>query len=101
MLIKCTYLLLFHRMVIELSNKLRKDQQEQWGSSQPGLSTVIQKPSFVWVVRDFQLELVDEAGNEITPSDYLEVTGSSSRQLCECEFPSPSLSLSLSVRMRM
>jgi hypothetical protein len=29
-------------------------------------------PSFTWVVRDFALDLVDAAGDEITASDYLE-----------------------------
>ncbi|RQM17053.1 hypothetical protein DD237_002036 [Peronospora effusa] len=29
-------------------------------------------PSFLWVVRDFTLELVDEDGDEISSSDYLE-----------------------------
>ena len=29
-------------------------------------------PSFMWVVRDFVLQLVDEQGNEISQRDYLE-----------------------------
>lgn len=29
-------------------------------------------PSFMWVVRDFSLQLEDEEGNEISQSDYLE-----------------------------
>lgn len=29
-------------------------------------------PSFLWVVRDFSLKLIDEAGNPITSKDYLE-----------------------------
>ena len=29
-------------------------------------------PTFLWVLRDFSLRLVDQAGNPITPKDYLE-----------------------------
>lgn len=29
-------------------------------------------PSFLWVLRDFSLDLVDEEGNPITPNEYLE-----------------------------
>jgi hypothetical protein len=29
-------------------------------------------PSFLWILRDFSLELVNELGNEITPKEYLE-----------------------------
>lgn len=29
-------------------------------------------PSFMWVVRDFSLQLVDTEGESITPKDYLE-----------------------------
>jgi hypothetical protein len=31
-------------------------------------------PKFMWVVRDFSLQLEDEKGNEITSKDYLEQT---------------------------
>ena len=30
-------------------------------------------PSFIWVVRDFSLQLKDESGNEITDGQYLEL----------------------------
>lgn len=30
-------------------------------------------PHFMWVVRDFSLQLADPEGNEITPSEYLEI----------------------------
>jgi len=29
-------------------------------------------PKFLWVVRDFSLQLVDEQNNDISPKDYLE-----------------------------
>ena len=29
------------------------------------------RPSFIWVVRDFSLQLVDEKGNIISPKQYL------------------------------
>ena len=29
-------------------------------------------PNFLWVVRDFSLQLEDEKGNEISAGDYLE-----------------------------
>jgi hypothetical protein len=29
-------------------------------------------PDFVWVLRDFILDLVDSEGNAITPNEYLE-----------------------------
>ena len=29
-------------------------------------------PSFMWVVRDFTLQLVDQEGESITPREYLE-----------------------------
>jgi hypothetical protein len=29
-------------------------------------------PNFLWVLRDFSLQLEDEEGNEILPADYLE-----------------------------
>lgn len=29
-------------------------------------------PSFMWLVRDFALKLVDENGSQITPRQYLE-----------------------------
>ena len=29
-------------------------------------------PDFVWVLRDFILDLVDSEGNSITPNEYLE-----------------------------
>jgi hypothetical protein len=29
-------------------------------------------PSFLWILRDFSLKLVDEFGNRITPKEYLE-----------------------------
>ena len=29
-------------------------------------------PSFVWVVRDFSLQLIDSKGNHITSKEYLE-----------------------------
>jgi hypothetical protein len=29
-------------------------------------------PSFMWVVRDFTLQLVDQEGEMISPKDYLE-----------------------------
>ena len=29
-------------------------------------------PSFLWVLRDFALELIDSFGNKITPTQYLE-----------------------------
>ena len=31
-------------------------------------------PSFMWVVRDFALQMVDEENNELTSKDYLERT---------------------------
>lgn len=30
-------------------------------------------PGFVWVVRDFSLQLVDEDGEQISPKEYLEL----------------------------
>lgn len=29
-------------------------------------------PSFLWVVRDFSLRLLDTYGNQLTPKEYLE-----------------------------
>jgi hypothetical protein len=36
------------------------------------------RPTFLWVVRDFTLQLVNDKGQVITPSDYLELALSSS-----------------------
>jgi hypothetical protein len=30
------------------------------------------RPNFLWVVRDFALQLINEKGQQITPSQYLE-----------------------------
>ena len=35
-----------------------------------GLNSIL--PNFLWVVRDFSLQLEDETGNEITAKQYLE-----------------------------
>ena len=43
---------------------------DEASSDDGGLDSVL--PNFLWVVRDFSLQLEDEKGNEITATEYLE-----------------------------
>ncbi|ETV94970.1 hypothetical protein H310_11611 [Aphanomyces invadans] len=47
-----------------------EESDDQGGSNGEEYSSFF--PSFTWLVRDFTLELVDEDGDEITPTEYLE-----------------------------
>lgn len=56
-------------LIVNLSNKIRIKEHE--------MSTDVNKipeyfPSFLWVVRDFSLKLIDSIGNQISSKQYLE-----------------------------
>jgi len=50
-----------------LKNQSSEAQESETGE---GLNSVL--PNFLWVVRDFSLQLEDESGNEISARQYLE-----------------------------
>lgn len=58
-------------LIINLSKELQVKKSEMLGESDP---EDIQKffPSFLWVVRDFSLRLIDSYGNTINQKQYLE-----------------------------
>lgn len=49
----------------------RSNQMQQQANNSEQLSEYF--PQFLWVLRDFILELADEDGNSITPNEYLEL----------------------------
>jgi len=57
---------------LSLIINLAKEIQTKASSSQQGDEIVNSFPSFLWVVRDFALKLVDKEGNSIKAKDYLE-----------------------------
>lgn len=58
---------------LSLIVNLAKEIQIKTGSKQSESDDVSQFfPSFLWVVRDFALKLVDQHHNQITPKEYLE-----------------------------
>ena len=57
---------------LSLIINLAKDIQTKTSNSQQAEEIVNSFPSFLWVVRDFALKLVDKEGNPIKPKEYLE-----------------------------
>ncbi|RHZ38683.1 hypothetical protein DYB26_015773 [Aphanomyces astaci] len=58
--------------IANMTKHIRVRAEEGDGQSGGGDEISSFFPSFTWVVRDFTLELVDEDGDEITPTEYLE-----------------------------
>ena len=59
---------------LSLIVNLAKDIQFKASGSNPSESDDVSQffPSFLWIIRDFALRLVDGANNPITPKEYLE-----------------------------
>jgi hypothetical protein len=56
--------------IAQLSSMIQTKAKEEEGTGDVGDASDF--PYFVWVVRDFALELQDEDGDPITPGEYLE-----------------------------
>lgn len=61
-------------LVINLSKKiqLKSGNKESSGGADDDEQIAKIFPSFLWVLRDFALKLVDSEGNKMTPKQYLE-----------------------------
>ena len=59
-------------LVTNLTQVIQAKSSEGGGGSKDGTSLAQFFPSFLWIVRDFTLKLVDEQGNKISSSQYLE-----------------------------
>jgi hypothetical protein len=59
-------------LVVQLIQKIRVHAEGAAAESQGAAELAAFFPKFVWLLRDFQLELKDEAGRELTPTQYLE-----------------------------
>jgi len=60
-------------LVVNLSKHIQfKQRNKKEGDSSSDEDWQAYMPSFMWVVRDFTLQLVDEEGNDITSKEYLE-----------------------------
>ena len=56
--------------VIKLSNYIKLKNNDNNESDPEELANLF--PSFLWVLRDFSLQLIDDDGENITPKEYLE-----------------------------
>ena len=56
-------------MIVNLSNLIRVSENEEEATEEDYAEFM---PDFVWVLRDFVLDLVDPEGTPITPNEYLE-----------------------------
>ena len=56
-------------MIVNLSNIIRVTEDEDEATEEDYAEFM---PDFVWVLRDFSLNLVDGEGQPITPNEYLE-----------------------------
>jgi hypothetical protein len=54
---------------VNLSNIIRVTEDEEEATEEDYAEFM---PDFVWVLRDFSLNLVDPEGQSITPNEYLE-----------------------------
>jgi DNA repair exonuclease SbcCD ATPase subunit len=60
-------------LVVELTKHIKtKSESEAGGEPETGAEFANFFPSFLWVIRDFTLQLVDESGNSFPPKTYLE-----------------------------
>ena len=59
------------RTSIDRDSKNQAENEPDFVTTHAELESVM--PHFMWVVRDFSLQLEDPEGNEITPSEYLEM----------------------------
>lgn len=56
-------------LIVNLSNIIRVTENEEEATEEDYAEFM---PDFVWVLRDFSLNLVDSEGHPITPNEYLE-----------------------------
>ena len=60
-------------LVVELTKHIKtKSEKDAGGEPETGAEFANFFPSFLWVIRDFTLQLVDENGNSFAPKTYLE-----------------------------
>jgi hypothetical protein len=60
-------------LVVELTKHIKtKSESEAGGEPETGAEFANFFPSFLWVIRDFTLQLVDESGASFPPKTYLE-----------------------------
>lgn len=56
-------------LIVNLSNVIRVKEEDEEATEQDYAEFM---PDFVWVLRDFSLNLVDSENSPITPNEYLE-----------------------------
>ena len=59
-------------LVVQLIQKIRVHAEGAAAESQGAAELASFFPNFLWLLRDFQLEPKDQAGRELTPTQYLE-----------------------------
>ncbi len=60
-------------LVIQLAKKIQMKKNTGEAETQEDIDALAQMfPSFLWVLRDFALKLVDQEGTALTPKQYLE-----------------------------
>jgi len=60
------------QLIVEMTKHIQVRTSSSSASAASASELAMYTPAFVWLLRDFYLDLEDHTGNPITPSDYLE-----------------------------
>jgi hypothetical protein len=60
------------QLIVEMTKHIQVRAARDASSSASASELAMYTPAFLWLLRDFYLDLEDKMGNPITPSDYLE-----------------------------